>query len=59
MKPSKRHAGLALIALGLLTFAVSYAAGWTNANAVLFLGLGLVVGGTALHVALIKRESKY
>lgn len=59
MKLSKRHAGLVLIALGLLTFAVSYAAGWTNANAALFLGLGLVVAGTVLHVAIQKRDSNY
>lgn len=59
MKPSKRHIGLALTVVGVLTLAVSYFAGWTNSNAVLLLGLGLVVAGAVLHVVALKSESKY
>lgn len=59
MNPSKRHIGLALTVVGALTLAVSYIAGWTNYNAVLLLGLGLVVAGVVLHVAVLKSESKY
>lgn len=58
-KKAKAYAGFALVAAGLLTFAASCVFGLTDINAVQYAGLALVVAGIVVHVALLKRESKY
>jgi len=55
----KPFLGLLLVALGLVVFALRSVCGLADNNALLFVGLALVVAGTVAHVALQKRQSRY
>lgn len=59
MKKGLKNIGILLIFIGILLFLVSSIAGWSNINGVQLSALALVVGGAALHVINIKRESEY
>lgn len=51
--------GLLLILVGVTSLIVSFIAGWTDSNAVLFAGLFLVLAGVVWHIVAMKKESKY
>lgn len=59
MKNLLPYVGLTLVVLGVITFAVGYATGLTDINAVLFAGLAFVIIGIIAHVAIMKRQSEY
>ncbi|MDO5525550.1 MAG: hypothetical protein Q4F85_05680 [Prevotella sp.] len=59
MKKQIKNAGIFLILLGILLFAASMIAGWSQSNIILFSALALVVGGAVLHIIYIKRDSDY
>lgn len=50
----KQKFGLIAVCLGLLLYALAFLFGWTGSNALLFTALLLVLGGTLLHIWLVK-----
>lgn len=54
-----RRAGLFMVYAGALMLIVSYFFGWTDINFLLFACLLFIAAGIVLHVAMLKRESKY
>ena len=59
MKKLLRHSGIALVVIGGLTLVASQLAGWTDINGVQQAGLGLIIAGIFVHVAIVKRQSQY
>ena len=54
-----KHLGTALVFIGAVLLLVSYPTGLSHFNAVLWLALACVVGGTVLQVWMQKRGEKY
>ena len=59
MKKLLRHSGIALVVIGGLMLVASQLAGWTDINGVQQVGLGLIIAGIFVHVAIVKRQSQY
>lgn len=59
MKWRKKHTGLLLMFLSILTFAVLYATHLTVVNRLLVIPLILLLGGLLLYIWGKKRESPY
>lgn len=51
--------GLAAMLLGLLLLTLGFLLSWTTHNWFTLLCLALIIGGIALHVFLLKRQSPY
>lgn len=51
--------GFPLVCIGVITLVVSYFAGWTDSNALLFVCAFVIILGAVMHVMGMKRESKY
>lgn len=59
MKKYIKNIGILLILLGVIIFAVTFIAGLSDVNALLFTGLLCVIAGAALHIIYIKKQSEY
>ena len=59
IKKHIRNSGFAVLCLGVVLLLLGYAFGWTDHNAFTLSAAALVVLGAALHVYLMKKESKY
>lgn len=59
MSRYKDKLGLALVFLGVLLLAVSFAFGLTVHDWILFLSLLLIIIGVIVYVWMLKRQSKY
>lgn len=59
MRRYKDKLGLALVCLGVLLLAVSFAFGLTVHDWLLFLSLLLIVVGVIVFVWMLKRQSRY
>ncbi len=59
IKKHIRNSGFAMLCLGVVLLLLGYAFGWTDHNAFTLSAAALVVLGAALHVYLMKKESKY
>ena len=59
MRKLNKLLGLPLVYAGVVVLALGYATGLTRHNAVLAIGLLLVIAGAATYVWKERRESKY
>ena len=59
MKEIAKNMGLLMILAGVLTFAVCFMASLTDHNAILIVGLVLVIAGVVTHIIRMKRDGKY
>ena len=59
MRKLNKLLGLPLVYAGVVVLALGYATGLTRHNAVLAIGLILVIAGAATYVWKERRESKY
>lgn len=59
MKKYLIYIGLALALTGALLLVISQLAGWTDINAIQLSAFGSIIAGIIMHVAALKRDSKY
>lgn len=59
MKKRLKDIGISLVVIGALLLVTSHFAGWTDNNRVQLSGLGLIIAGIIVHVAAVKRDSRY
>lgn len=51
--------GFPLVCIGVIALVISFFAGWTDNNGLLFACAFVIIVGAIMHVVGMKRESKY
>ena len=58
-KEFRKYFGIGMLGIGVMLLVLGFLLGWTHHNAYTLLSLLLLIAGVVIHVAHVKRQSKY